>query len=149
MNNKKAIRAIKEVLKVIEKNGFNISVYEEDDKECGLDIEDWTSGGVDMIRLLDFRYNKNIFNIYHIYEEIKEYSENFDIDEEIDLYREGKNYRDNFTIMQSEKDFEEWQEQLNTLEKQTAKVISKYREILKDEDFENLQIKMEKLIKEI
>lgn len=72
---------------------------ELNDKE-NMYLETWTNGGVDMIIYLD--KNKTII------ENLKEYLENFDIDEEIDMYRQDKNYREAFKITESVKDFEQW-----------------------------------------
>ena len=40
--------------------------------------------------------------------QLKDYVENFNIDEEIDILRESEDYRNNFTIRQSLEDFEDW-----------------------------------------
>ena len=145
MKNKKiAIEAMKEVLKTIQDNEFSIDIYEENKKECGLELERWTDGGVDMIPFLDFRDSNNI-NIFNIYEEIKRYARNFDVDEEIDMYREDEAYKNNFTYRESIKDFEDWQEKINKLKDDVKLTIDKYN-TLTNEDFENLNIKIEELL---
>lgn len=72
-----------------------------------LSLEDWTSGGVDMIIEIDYKKDLIVG--------LNEYIENFDIDEEIDLYRENKDYRENFTISESLKDFENWISRIKTI----------------------------------
>lgn len=67
-----------------------------------IELESWTDGGVDMFITID----KNSYNT--LLEQLKEFVENFDIDEEIDIYREDENYKRNFTIRESINDFENW-----------------------------------------
>lgn len=79
------------------KNGYSVYIFEQDGDICA-EIENYTSGGVDMIvNLLPFNF-----------EELKEYAEDFDIDEEIETRRLDKRYRDAFRISESLKDFETW-----------------------------------------
>jgi len=77
-----------------EKNGFNVYLTKQGDVQCA-EVEKWTNGGVDMVIWL------NPFTI----DEFKNYVNNFDVDEEIDLYRQDKYYRSVFTISQSLADF--------------------------------------------
>lgn len=70
------------------------------------ELEQWTDGGVDMIIYV----NKN-----NIIGDLKNYLENFDIDEEIDIYRQDKSYKDNFTIAESLNDFTEWLKYINKI----------------------------------
>ena len=67
-----------------------------------IELESWTDGGVDMFITID----KNSYNT--LLEQLKEFVENFDIDEEIDIHREDENYKRNFTIRESITDFENW-----------------------------------------
>lgn len=67
-----------------------------------IELESWTDGGVDMFITID----KNSYNT--LLEQLKEFVENFDIDEEIEIYREDTDYRRNFTIRESINDFENW-----------------------------------------
>ena len=67
-----------------------------------IELESWTDGGVDMFITID----KNSYNT--LLEQLKEFVENFDIDEEIEIYREDENYKRNFTIRESITDFENW-----------------------------------------
>ena len=67
-----------------------------------IELESWTNGGVDMFITID----KNSYNT--LLEQLKEFAENFDIDEEIDIHREDEDYKRNFTIRESITDFENW-----------------------------------------
>lgn len=67
-----------------------------------IELESWTDGGVDMFITID----KNSCNT--LLEQLKEFVENFDIDEEIKIYRQDTDYRRNFTIRESINDFENW-----------------------------------------
>ena len=67
-----------------------------------IELESWTNGGVDMFITID----KNSYNT--LLEQLKEFVENFDIDEEIEIYRQDTDYRRNFTIRESINDFENW-----------------------------------------
>ena len=67
-----------------------------------IELESWTNGGVDMFITID----KNSYNT--LLEQLKEFVENFDIDEEIEIYRQDTDYRRNFTIRESITDFENW-----------------------------------------
>lgn len=67
-----------------------------------IELESWTNGGVDMFITID----KNSYNT--LLEQLKEFVENFDIDEEIEIHRKDENYKRNFTIRESITDFENW-----------------------------------------
>jgi hypothetical protein len=146
MNN--SIQAIKDVLKVFEDHGFSVSIYEEDGKECGIEIEDWTSGGVDMVEMLDFRWDKNIFSIFDILDEVQDIVNCFDVDEEIDVHREDKKYRENFTHSDSVKDFTEWKEHLQELAQSVEQVVVKWQETLTKDDFNDIRVTMRSIVEE-
>lgn len=150
-NKEEIIKAIQDVISAIDNNGFSISVYTEKGKECGLELEDWTPGGVDMIHFLDFRPNrgesKNILNIFDIFNEIKSHCDNFDVDDEIDAHREDKSYKDAFSYKQSVADFEEWERRLEKLRDDVESVIHKYSDEYIGEDFENLNVLMAHIVK--
>ena len=86
-----------------EKNIFNkhFKIYE--DADC-YELEDWTSGGVDMIIYLDKNESETAT------EQFKTYTDNFDIDEEIDIHRQAEDYKQAFRITESVRDFEDWLE---------------------------------------
>lgn len=80
--------------KILEKY-FNIYDYKN-----YIDLEAWTNGGVDMF--ITIEKAKDLIS------QLKDYVENFDIDEEIDILRESEDYKNNFTNRQSLEDFEDW-----------------------------------------
>lgn len=91
------------------------SIYED---ENGYELEDWTSGGVDMIIYLhkeDDRFNS-------ITEQFRYYVESFDIDEEIDIHRQAEDYRNAFSCRESVRDFEDWAEYIEDIAKELEKV---------------------------
>ena len=98
--------------KAIFENSFGI--YEDNDS---YELEDWTSGGVNMIIYLD--KNEKLSAT----QQFINYIDNFDIDEEIDIYREDKKYKKAFTIRQSLNDFEDWLEWLNGIKKDLLKGV--------------------------
>lgn len=86
---------------LFEECGYSVNLYEQDG-ETYAELEDYTSGGVDMI------INLTPFCL----EQFKGYVENFDVDEEIDLHRQDKRYCKAFTISRSVHDFEEWEKRI-------------------------------------
>lgn len=89
----------------------NFKIYESDDD---IELETWTSGGVNMFIYLD--KDKSIV------EQLENYINYFDIDEEIDLHREGRDYRLAFTIRESLSDFENYLEWVKVILKQLKEV---------------------------
>lgn len=90
--------------KILENNFDYIHTdYNEDD----IYLETWTNGGVNMIIYLDKEKS--------LIDNLKDYINNFDIDEEIDLYRQDKNYKEHFTIRESVNDFEIWVEKIEDI----------------------------------
>ena len=77
--------------------GEFFGVHEHDD--C-VELETWTSGGVNMIITLLKDSDETLI------EQFGEYVENFDTDEEIDVHRQDQRYKNAFTISQSVHDFE-------------------------------------------
>jgi hypothetical protein len=85
----------KELKRIFEENGFNVSVNNEEDN-AGTEIQTYTNEGVEMNIWL------NPFSI----ESFVNYVDEFDIDEQIDLHREEDgSYKNAFTIKQSSEDF--------------------------------------------
>ncbi|MPM06328.1 hypothetical protein SDC9_52627 [bioreactor metagenome] len=107
-------KSVKKIISTIENCGFSVMPYDEDGVVCGAEIEDWTSGGVDMIHFIDLR-DKNIRKPDDWKNEISSIVCDFDVDYEVDIHRQDKRYRDAFTCAQSVHDFEEWQERLREL----------------------------------
>ena len=91
-----------------------------------IELESWTDGGVDMFITID----KNSYNT--LLEQLKEFVENFDIDEEIEIHREDENYKRNFTIRESINDFENWVDYIRDC-------ISKLEEEYNNEDEEEVE----------
>lgn len=75
--------------------GLFFSVNESDD---GLEIESWTKGGVDMVHY--FHKSDGCY-----FQQYKTLTEDFDIDEEIELHRQGDDYKKVFDIERSLDDF--------------------------------------------
>lgn len=73
----------------------------------GIEMETWTDGGVNMIVCLE--------NDKGLLEDFKDYVENFDVEEEIDLHREGESYKRAFTLRQSLNDFDDYLKWLNKI----------------------------------
>lgn len=84
-----------------ENEGFNVSLFEQDNEQCA-ELEKWTDGGVDMIITL----------VPFSIEEFVNYVDEFNIDEEIDLHREDPKYKAAFTISKSLKDFTDFHNHL-------------------------------------
>lgn len=105
---------IKAAERFLEEHGFAVSRYEENGKVVGINFEDWTEGGVDMIHMLDGR-RKDMTDEDWWKEEVVSIYENFSVDEEIDLHRQAQDYRDAFTCRQSVHDFEAWEQRLKEM----------------------------------
>lgn len=65
-----------------------------------IELEMWTNKGVDMLIYIEQDKFESVLS------GIKEYIDDFDIDEEIDIHRLDENYKSNFTIKESLEDFE-------------------------------------------
>lgn len=91
--------------KQIEKLEKYFDIYEDDDI---IQLESWTDGGVDMVIYIDKRENIDYI------EQFKNFINNFDIDEEIEIHRQDKQYKNDFTITESLEDFTSY---LNDLKK--------------------------------
>lgn len=85
-----------------EEQGFNVYLFEQDNKQCA-EVEKWTDGGVDMVICLQ-PFKKEEF--------VKYVEEEFDMDEVIDLHRQGDDYKKLFTITESVKDFTDFHNHL-------------------------------------
>lgn len=93
----------KNQIKIIEKE---FTCYEDDEI---LQLEKWTNGGVDMVIYI----NKSEDSDY--LQQLKNYVENFDIDEEIEVHRQNYEYRRDFTITESIKDFMDFVDDLKNI----------------------------------
>lgn len=74
----------------------------EDDKTNELELEAWTTGGVDMFITVNPAADKPISS------QLRDYASGFDIWEEIELYINDRDYRSNFTLKESYEDFDDW-----------------------------------------
>jgi hypothetical protein len=100
------MKTVQELTTFLEDNGFN--VWQSTDVEKGqidAEVEIWTDGGVDMTMCLS-PFTET---------ELREYVENFDVDEEIELHRQDKRYCNAFTLKESLKDFENHKNFLDNL----------------------------------
>lgn len=84
----------------------HFGVHDGDDY---IEFETWTNGGVNMFVTIHKESSKSYF------EQFKEYVENFDIDEEIDIHREDKLYKSHFTITRSVDDFGKYKKWLEDI----------------------------------
>ena len=99
-------------------NNIGYSRYYNENGECiGIEMEQWTDGGVDMIHLIDGR-DRDMNDPDWWKDELEAISEAFDVDEEIDINRQDEKYRSAFTYRQSVEDFEEYDKWLKGIAEQ-------------------------------
>ena len=99
-------------------NNIGYSRYYNENGECvGIEIEQWTDGGVDMIHLIDGR-DRDMNDPDWWKDELEAISEAFDVDEEIDINRQDEKYRSAFTYRQSVEDFENYDKWLKGIAEQ-------------------------------
>ena len=82
--------------KQIEKLEKYFDIYEDNDI---IQLESWTDGGVDMVIYID--KNEKIDHL----QQFKNFINNFNIDEEIEIHRQNEQYKNDFTISESLEDF--------------------------------------------
>lgn len=136
----KGIAALKNIAKCFEDCDLSIHVYEENNVECGLEIEGWTPSGVNMLHFIDFRQDGNILNPWDIEDKVDEIYNNFDIDDEIDAHREDERYKRAFAHKQSVADFEKWDSLLSSLNDAIGGVMESVNKELTEFDFEDMGI---------
>lgn len=105
---------IKQAKSFFEKNDFRVDEYEEGGDVLGFELEKHTSGGVDMLIFLDGR-DVDLNDPEWWKDAFRDYVDNFDIDEEIDVNRQDKRYRADFTYKESVADFEEWLDEMEQI----------------------------------
>ena len=99
-------------------NNIGYSRYYNENSECvGIEIEQWTDGGVDMIHLIDGR-DRDMNDPDWWKDELEAISEAFDVDEEVDINRQDEKYRSAFTYRQSVEDFDEYDKWLKGIAEQ-------------------------------
>lgn len=102
----------------LNENNIGWSRYYKENGECvGIEIEQWTDGGVDMIHLIDGR-DRDMNDPDWWKDELEAISEAFDVDEEIDINRQDEKYRSAFTYRQSVEDFEDYDRWLKGIAEQ-------------------------------
>ena len=102
----------------LNENNIFCSRYYNENGECvGIEIEQWTDGGVDMIHLIDGR-DRDMNDPDWWKDELEAISEAFDVDDEIDINRQDEKYRSAFTYRQSVEDFEEYDKWLKGIAEQ-------------------------------
>lgn len=95
----------------LDENNIGHSRYEENGECIGIEMEQWTDGGVDMIHLIDGR-GRDMDDPDWWKDELESIYEAFDVDDEIDIHRQDEKYRSVFTHRRSVKDFEDYEEWL-------------------------------------
>ena len=102
----------------LNENNIGYSRYYKENGVCvGIEIEQWTDGGVDMIHLIDGR-DRDMNDPDWWKDELEAISEAFDVDEEVDINRQDEKYRSAFTYRQSVEDFEEYDKWLKGIAEQ-------------------------------
>lgn len=101
----------------LNENNIGYSRYKENGECVGIEIEQWTDGGVDMIHLIDGR-DRDMNDPDWWKDELEAISEAFDVDEEIDINRQDEKYRSAFTYRQSVEDFEDYDKWLKGIAEQ-------------------------------
>ena len=113
MNNQKLSDKI---IDALNNNSIDVYPYEENGKVCGFELNSDTYGGVNIIIFLDFRDNNlNPFLDENFISAFKEWVDNFDIDEQIDMHRQDERYRNDFTIKESLDDFTDYKTRLEVI----------------------------------
>lgn len=101
----------------LDENNIGHSRSEENGECIGIEMENWTDGGVNMIHLIDGR-DRDMNDPDWWKDELESIYEAFDVDEEIDIHRQGKEYRSVFTHRRSVEDFEGYDEWLKGIAEQ-------------------------------
>lgn len=108
-------QALHDILKAIEDCNFGISVYEEDGRECGLEITDWTTNGVQMCHFIDLRRCGNPYDPYALLDKLQAMVDGFDPEEEFKLHIQDPEFSCAFSMHEAAVEFEQWQENLHNL----------------------------------
>lgn len=117
---------LENIINTLESFDFRVNTISENGMNCGIEIETWTNGGVNMIHSIYFYEDyQDLYNKDNINKKLQEIYENFSIDDEIDLHRQSDSYKNNFPISQSLEDFTEYQSKLKDLSKN---FVTKYHE---------------------
>lgn len=95
----------------LDENNIGHSRSEENGECIGIEMEQWTDGGVDMIHLIDGR-DRDMDDPDWWKDELESIYEAFDVDDEIDIHRQDEKYRSAFTHRRSVEDFEDYEKWL-------------------------------------
>lgn len=101
----------------LNENNIGYSRYNENGECVGIEMEQWTDGGVDMIHLIDGR-DRDMNDPEWWKDELEAIYEAFDVDDEIDINRQDEKYRSAFTYRQSVEDFEDYDKWLKGIAEQ-------------------------------
>ncbi len=128
---------LENIIKTLESFGYKVSLYGSNGMNNGIEIETWTSGGVNMHHLIQFDENFiDIYDVEKINKQIEEIADSFSVDEEIDIHRQADDYRQFFSIKSSLEDFEEYEK---NLENMSDKFLDKYHEISYEKFLETMK----------
>lgn len=108
-------RALTDIFETIKISVFNVSVYEEDEKECGLEFTGWTSNGVQMCHFVDLRGCENPYDPYAFLDRFQAMVDGFDLDEEVRLHMQDSTFSSAFPFYNAVVELEKWQEDLRWL----------------------------------
>lgn len=124
------------VIKTLESFNYGVCTISENGMINGMEIENWTNEGVNMIHLIQFYEDfTDIYDVEKITKQIEEIADNFSVDDEIDLHRESCDYRQTFSIRDSLEDFEEYKKNLKRMSKE---FLDKYHKILYEKFIKNV-----------
>lgn len=101
----------------LNENNIGYNRYEENGECVGIEMEQWTDGGVDMLHLIDGR-DRDMEDPDWWKDEMQSIYEAFDVDEEIDMHRQDERYRSAFTHRMSVEDFEDYEKWLADIAEQ-------------------------------
>ena len=127
--------ALKAILRIILDHDFSVGAYtegEDDAKhECGLELENWTEGGVDMPCFIDLRKClPNPYDPADLLKGLRSYADDFDVDNFIEAHREDQRYKDTFTICESVRDFTFWLRGFSEMVTDAENALNPYLEAL-------------------
>ena len=102
-----------------------------------LELEDWTEGGVNMFITIDKTSKESYLD------QFKDFVDNFNVDDEIEIHRQDETYKRTFSIRESLNDFEEWHSKIKDI--LTRLALEKGEDVIKiniDNEFTRVAKKM-------
>ncbi len=116
---------LENIINTLQSFGYGTTIY---GRNNGIEIETWTTGGVNMLHSIQFDDNFiDLYDIEKVNKEIKEIEDMFSVDDAIDIHRQYDDYREHFSIKDSLEDFEEYKQNLKNMAKE---FLNKYHEIV-------------------